>query len=116
MASAPRLSAPVALLGGAFGYGLKRNVLHLYEFLCQNWEKDDEIYIFGFSRGAFTGRVLAGLIAKMGVLVNCDPRKLHSRTRSLYREFRFARYQSSRHQAASCAGSAFNGRPHKRGH
>jgi uncharacterized protein (DUF2235 family) len=38
---------PVALLGGAFGYGLKRNVLHLYEFLCQNWEEGDEIYIFG---------------------------------------------------------------------
>jgi Uncharacterized alpha/beta hydrolase domain (DUF2235) len=84
---------PLALLGGAFGYGLKRNVLHLYEFLCQNWEDGDEIYIFGFSRGAFTGRVLAGLIANKGVLVNCDPKKVHSRTRHLYREFRFARYQ-----------------------
>ena len=42
---------PIALLGGAFGYGLERNVLHLYEFLCQNWEEGDEIYIFGFIRG-----------------------------------------------------------------
>ncbi len=55
---------PLALLGGAFGWGLKRNVLHLYDFLCQQWEPGDQIYIFGFSRGAFTGRVLAGLIAR----------------------------------------------------
>src|SRR6266567_1968225 len=54
---------PVAIMGGAFGYGLKRNVLDLYKFLCRNYQSsDDEIFDFGFSRGAFTIRVLIGLV------------------------------------------------------
>ncbi len=43
---------PTAILGGAFGYGLKRNVIDLYKFACRNYrDKDDAIYGFGFSRG-----------------------------------------------------------------
>ena len=54
---------PLALLGGAFGIGLRRNVISLYKFACRNFRQaDDEIYAFGFSRGAFTIRVLIGLI------------------------------------------------------
>ena len=53
---------PLALLGGAFGVGLKRNVLELYEFVCRSYEPGDRIYAFGFSRGAFTIRVLARII------------------------------------------------------
>ena len=48
----------LALLGGVFGWGLKRNVLHLYKFLCRNYQPGDRIFAFGFSRGAFTIRVL----------------------------------------------------------
>ena len=49
---------PLALLGGAFGIGLRRNVINLYKFACRNHRSDDdEIYAFGFSRGAFTIRV-----------------------------------------------------------
>jgi Uncharacterized alpha/beta hydrolase domain (DUF2235) len=59
---------PLQLLGGAFGWGLSRNVRDLYEFLCRHYRKGDQIYIFGFSRGAFTARSLAGLIAKCGIL------------------------------------------------
>jgi len=59
---------PLALIGGAFGYGLKRNVLDLYTFLCRNYQPEDRIYCFGFSRGAFTVRVLAGLIANQGLV------------------------------------------------
>jgi len=44
----------LAILGGAFGWGLKRNVIHLYKFLCRNYAPDSQIYAFGFSRGAFT--------------------------------------------------------------
>ena len=55
------------LLGGAFGWGLSRNVIELYKFLCRNYEKGDKIYLFGFSRGAFTVRILAGLIAMRGL-------------------------------------------------
>jgi uncharacterized protein (DUF2235 family) len=83
---------PAALLGGAFGYGLKRNVLHLYEFLCQHWEPGDKIYIFGFSRGAFTARLLAGLIAQQGILIETNTQTLQSAIRDLYRRYRFDRY------------------------
>src|SRR3546814_13091140 len=50
------------LLGLAMGYGLDDNVLGAYRFLVENWEEGDRIYLFGFSRGAWTARVLAGLI------------------------------------------------------
>src|SRR5450631_1795243 len=52
----------LALLGGAFGWGLKRNILDLYVFLCRNYLPGDRIFCVGFSRGAFTIRLLAGLI------------------------------------------------------
>lgn len=59
---------PLAMLGGAFGYGLKRNVIRLYKFACRNYEPGAELYLFGFSRGAFTVRVLTGLIADQGLV------------------------------------------------
>ena len=51
-----------------FGWGLKRNVINLYSFLCRNHKAGDQIYAFGFSRGAFTIRVLVGLIAAQGIV------------------------------------------------
>jgi hypothetical protein len=59
---------PLAVLGGAIGFGLKRNVLRLYRFLCEQYEPGDRIYAFGFSRGAFTIRTLVGLIANQGII------------------------------------------------
>jgi uncharacterized protein (DUF2235 family) len=59
---------PLAMLGGIFGIGLKANVLALYKYLCRNWMPGDEIFLFGFSRGAFTIRLLTGLIARQGIL------------------------------------------------
>ena len=59
---------PLKLLGGAFGWGLKRNVLKLYTELVRSYDPGDRIYLFGFSRGAFTVRTLAGMIARCGVL------------------------------------------------
>jgi len=53
---------------GATGYGISRNILETYQFLCLNYQPGDEIYIFGFSRGAFTARSLVGLLAKVGLL------------------------------------------------
>lgn len=55
------------LLGGAFGFGLTRNVVGLYAFLARHYKPGDRIYLFGFSRGAFTARVLAGVIARCGL-------------------------------------------------
>jgi uncharacterized protein (DUF2235 family) len=59
---------PIALVTGAIGIGLSRNVRELYAFLCRNYEAGDRIYGFGFSRGAFTIRILAGFVAKIGLL------------------------------------------------
>ena len=56
------------IIGGAFGWGLKRNILDLYKSLCRAYRAGDDIYIFGFSRGAYTARVLAGLILSCGIL------------------------------------------------
>jgi hypothetical protein len=56
------------LLGGAFGLGLFHNVLAGYRFLSLNYEPGDEIYVFGFSRGAYTARSLAGMVSKVGLL------------------------------------------------
>ena len=53
---------------GATGYGVSRNIIETYQFLCLNYEVGDEIFIFGFSRGAFTARSLVGLLTKVGVL------------------------------------------------
>src|SRR3954447_11264910 len=59
---------PLALLDGATGFGVPSNVRKLYEFISWNWEDGDEIYMFGFSRGAFTIRTLTGLIESEGLL------------------------------------------------
>ncbi len=55
-------------LGGAFGFGLYRNVTELYEFLLRHYEPGDRIYLFGFSRGAFTVRLLTGIIDTFGIV------------------------------------------------
>lgn len=54
--------------GGAFGDGLEENIHDAYRFLVANYEPGDEIYLFGFSRGAYTARSLAGMIRKCGIL------------------------------------------------
>ncbi|WP_157928846.1 DUF2235 domain-containing protein [Pararhizobium haloflavum] len=55
-------------LAGAFGWGLFDKIAEAYRFLAFNWRPGDEIFIFGFSRGAFTARSLAGLIRKCGII------------------------------------------------
>ena len=50
------------------GYGLDHNILRAYSFLAENYEDGDRIFLFGFSRGAYTVRVLAGMIHKVGLL------------------------------------------------
>lgn len=56
------------LLGGAFGAGLFRDVCDTYRFVVENYQPGDELFFFGFSRGAFTARSTAGLIRNSGVL------------------------------------------------
>jgi uncharacterized protein (DUF2235 family) len=56
------------VLGLAFGKGLDDNVLGAYRFLVENWREGDRIYLFGFSRGAWTARVLAGFLHLIGLV------------------------------------------------
>lgn len=56
------------VLGLMTGYGLDDNVLGAYKFLVENWREGDRIFLFGFSRGAWTARVLAGMIHLIGLL------------------------------------------------
>ncbi len=61
-------NAIIKLLGGAFGAGLIARIVRGYTFISRNYEAGDEIHIVGFSRGAYTARALAGMIAAVGLL------------------------------------------------
>ena len=56
------------ILGDAFGWGLQQNIEDAYEYLMNHYEAGDRLYLFGFSRGAFTVRALAGMLHKCGLL------------------------------------------------
>ena len=62
------------LLGGAVGLGLKKIIQDAYGFVVADYEPGDEIYICGFSRGAYAARALAGLIGASGIQRREDPR------------------------------------------
>jgi uncharacterized protein (DUF2235 family) len=73
------------LLGGIAGKGIDRNIQDGYRFLCLNYVPGDEIYLFGFSRGAYTVRSLAGMISRLG-LVTRDKIRLAPRAYEIYRQ------------------------------
>ena len=81
------------VLSGASGWGLSRNVKQLYGELARVYEPGDRIFLFGFSRGAFTVRTLAGLITTCGILDVSKPE--YSTNASFWRAIR-AVYQAYR--------------------
>jgi len=58
--------------GGAFGRGIEINIRELYRFLVYNYEPGDHLFFFGFSRGAFTARTLAGFMNRVGLVHKGD--------------------------------------------
>jgi uncharacterized protein (DUF2235 family) len=56
------------IIGLAFGYGVSDNVADAYQFLMRTFRSGDAVYIFGFSRGAYTARALCGLLHLVGLL------------------------------------------------
>ena len=88
MASARRASKSCACSGFALGVGVKRNVLNLYKFLCRNYKAGDHIWAFGFSRGAFTVRVLVGLIHREGLVSFNSEAELARNALAAYRAYR----------------------------
>ena len=73
------------LLGGAFGWGLRKNVKDCYRFLCRHYEPGDAIYLFGFSRGAYTARSVGGMMYKCGLVTSGKTRDVN-RAMRLYRK------------------------------
>lgn len=55
------------VVGGAFGFGLSEDIRDCYQWLATKYQPGDNVYLFGFSRGAFTARSLGGLICKFGI-------------------------------------------------
>ncbi|MDF7777254.1 DUF2235 domain-containing protein [Sphingomonas sp. AOB5] len=54
--------------GGILGHGLRENIIEAYHFLVLNYEPGDQIYVFGFSRGAYTARSFVGLLRNCGII------------------------------------------------
>jgi uncharacterized protein (DUF2235 family) len=73
------------LFGGAFGTGLDDHIRDCYRFLIHNYIPGDELYLFGFSRGAYTVRNLAGLLRNSGLLT-LDSADHEGEAVSLYRD------------------------------
>ena len=70
--------------GGAFGVGLSTNIQEGYRFLAKIYEEGDEIYLLGFSRGAYTARSLVGMIRNCGLVMPDNLNKV-SEAYQLYR-------------------------------
>ena len=66
------------LIGGASGRGLNKNILDGYRFLMHTYEPGDEILLFGFSRGAYTVRSLAGMLRNSGLLQKSNAERLQA--------------------------------------
>ena len=64
------------IFGGALGWGIDKNIQEAYRFLCCNYAAGDQIYLFGFSRGAYTVRSLVGLIRAAGILPRAGIRQI----------------------------------------
>ncbi len=87
---------PLMILGSVFGWGLKRNVFDLYQFLCRNYKPGDRIFAFGFSRGAFTIRILVALIVSQGIARCRTDSELVRATTDAYRAFRASQRNTTR--------------------
>jgi uncharacterized protein (DUF2235 family) len=72
-------------IGGAIGAGLELNIVQGYEFLAKNYEAGDEIYVVGFSRGAYTARSLVGMLRNCGLI---QPKHLALRVAMAYGIYR----------------------------
>ena len=55
-------------LEGAIGAGLEINIIQGYEFVAKHYEADDDVYVLGFSRGAYTARSLVGMVRNCGLI------------------------------------------------
>lgn len=73
-------------LGGVHGIGLSQNIKEAYTYLVNNYNANDSVFIFGFSRGAYTARSLAGLVYRCGLLI--DSNSLKADVESIYKAYK----------------------------
>jgi len=66
------------VIGGATGKGINKNIMDDYRYIVQNYTPGDELFLFGFSRGAYTIRSLCGLINNCGILKRSDARLIEA--------------------------------------
>ncbi|TAK93726.1 MAG: DUF2235 domain-containing protein [Aquabacterium sp.] len=84
------------LLGGATGAGTIARIIRGYTFISRHYEPGDQIYIIGFSRGAYTARALAGLICSQGLLKGINYDDEHGREKAYLRASQvWYRYEES---------------------
>jgi uncharacterized protein (DUF2235 family) len=81
---------PWRLLSGALGFGFSKNVRDLYTELAYAYEPGDKLYLFGFSRGAYTARTLAGFIQCCGILDvrNLNQQEVDDQVNECWKKFR----------------------------
>ena len=63
-------------IGGGLGYGISENIQQAYRFIANNYHHGDELFLFGFSRGAYTVRSLSGFIDAVGLLEKAHLRRV----------------------------------------
>lgn len=95
------------IAGGTFGTGLSKNIVSAYKWLAEEYEPKDRIFLFGFSRGAFTVRSLAGMISKCGLADLKKPDLSQDEVWSLVDNI-FARYRREPHDEALAAASKYH--------
>ncbi|PHP66520.1 hypothetical protein CSC94_12565 [Zhengella mangrovi] len=86
----PIAQRTMSVFGLATGWGLDENILEAYQYLVNNYQEGDRIFLFGFSRGAYTARALAGLIHLIG-LIEPDQANL---TRYALKAYKRANYEN----------------------
>lgn len=91
-------------VGGAMGVGLSDNIMEAYRFLVNNWAEGDTLYFFGFSRGAYTVRSLAGLVHEAGLL----PKYHMPHFPALYAYFRTPPAERLQHPASARVADLLN--------
>lgn len=87
------------ILGGAIGLGLKQIIKESYEYVVRNYAEGDELYLWGFSRGSYAARALAGLIGASGIQRHIDARLFEL----AWRHYR-VRPQARQHPEIAAAG------------
>ena len=96
-------------LGGGFGVGINTNVIDAYKWIMENYAPGDDIFIFGFSRGAYTTRSLSGLISLIKLGTPLSIKQLYKRYRRARKQKRFELYSMKKKRVHRHPGSNKNG-------